>query len=108
MMRFRFILPLLLALGVSAATIPAFSDDGHEQAREALQRGEIKSLSEILTMLQKEMPGEVLEIEFERDKGLWIYEIKLIDKSGRFMKVYVDATKNTIIRVKQKYANPDR
>lgn len=105
MTRFRFILLSIMTLAIGAAAVPAFSDDGHEQAREALQRGEIRPLSEILATVQKEIPCEIIEVEFERDDGLWLYEIKAIDPSGRFMKIHVDAARNTILRVKMKHAH---
>jgi len=108
MTRFRLTLLLLASLFIGTAAVPAFSDDDHDLAREALQRGEIKPLSEILTMVQKEMPGEIVEVDFERDDGLWLYELKMIDPSGRFMKVYVDAANNSIVKVKAKHARSHR
>lgn len=109
MTRFSFFLILKVFLAVGVFSVPALSgDDDHDQARAALQRGEIKPLHEIIAMVQKTMPGEVIEVEFERDDGLWIYEIKMIGNGGRFMKVFVDAANNSIIRVKMKHAHSHR
>lgn len=101
----------LLSLMLALALLPGHAladDDDHDLARAALERGEIKPLSDILATVQKEHPGDILEVEFERDDGLWLYEVKTIDKSGRLLKIYVDAARNTIIRVKTKNAHSDR
>ncbi len=97
----------MLALAIFSARAFADNDD-HDLARAALERGEIKPLSDILATVQKEYPGDILEVEFERDDGLWLYEIKTIDKSGHLLKIYVDAARNVIIRVKTKNAHPNR
>lgn len=101
-MRFRMILALSLACAAGATSLPARADDGHEQAREALQRGEIRPLDEILAKVRREIPGEIIEVEFEREHGIWQYEIKAIDPSGRRMKIYVDASQNIVLKVKRK------
>lgn len=109
MTRLRFSLLLIALLAGAAVSAPALSgSDDHDQAREALQRGEIKPLHEIIAMVQENMPGEIIEVEFDRDDGQWIYEIKMIGNGGRFMKVYVDAASNSIIRVKMKHAHSHR
>src|SRR5215211_3826218 len=40
-------------------------DDDHERARLALQRGEIRPLTEIMGRLKAELGGEVIEVEFK-------------------------------------------
>ncbi len=88
-------LALLLALSPIAM---AAADDDHERAREALERGEVLPLAEILERVQGQMPGEVIETELDREHRHWIYELKLIDADGRIVELEVDATDGRILR----------
>ena len=84
-------------LAVSLAAATSWSDDDHERAREALRRGEILSLSEILKTLGDELGGDVIEVEFEREDGLFVYEFKIVTPDGRVEEVYVDAATAEIV-----------
>ena len=52
-----------------------------------------------LERLQREMPGQVLEVELEQKRGLWIYEIKLLTPAGQLTKVLLDAQTAQVLRV---------
>ena len=63
-------LPLWLVL-LAAIAGPAHARDGHDEhdhdrARQALQAGEILPLKAILARVEKEHPGQVMEVELER------------------------------------------
>lgn len=88
-------LALLLALPPLAM---AAADSDHERAREALERGEVLPLAEILEQVQGQAPGEVIETELDREHGRWIYELKLIDPHGRVVELEVDAADGRILR----------
>lgn len=95
------ILPLLLALGIVAA-LPAAAEEregDHDQDRAflALQRGEILPLDKVLTGLGAHHPGELVGVELERREGRWIYELRLIDATGRLIDLDVDARTGTVI-----------
>ena len=51
-------------------------------------------------LLQREVPGQVLEVELEQEGGRWIYEIKLITPAGQLTKVKLDARTAEVLRVK--------
>lgn len=100
---------LLALLGVGLA--PASSkdrnerrerDDDHERAREAVERVEMRPLAEILTLLRKEVPGEVVGVEVERERGVWIYELKVVDSAGRLREVYVDGATGRVLKLEDK------
>ena len=56
------------------------------------------SLSEATAIATKEVPGEVLKVEFERSK----YEIKVRSSNGAIKEVYVDARSGKILKIKEK------
>ncbi len=74
-------------------------DDDYSYARGAVERGEAAPLADILQAVAKRYPGEVVEIEFEREGGRWVYEVKLIDTKGRLLELYVDAKTKEILKV---------
>lgn len=81
--------PLLLALMIlPTAVIPS---DDHAEARRAVERGELKPLSEILARIEKEFDGRVLEVELDRHRGnRLVYEIELLTPDGRVLEIRYD------------------
>ncbi len=86
----------LLALPVTSVA----HDRDHEDARRALLSGEVLSLRQVLDIVAREYPGEPVEVEFERDDGIYLYELKVLQPSGRIIKMKVDAGSGKIISVK--------
>ena len=102
---------LLLALLVVVAG-PAGAGDGHEhdhdRARHALQAGEVLPLKAILARVEREHPGQVMEVELERKEGRWIYEIKLLRAGGALTKLKVDARDATVLERRALDGQPER
>lgn len=86
----------------------ADDDDGEEERqqlevmREAVERGEAKSLSEILEIARKSRSGEVVGVEFEMKGRMWIYEVKIAEKTGRIVELHVNAATGQILKVEEK------
>jgi len=100
-----------LLLGASIlllASLPGRADDDHERARQALENRQILPLRTILERVEKTHPGQVIDVEFEqeKDRDLWIYEIKLLRSGGSLIKLKVDARDGTIIGVRPREAKP--
>ena len=109
---------LAVALGVALAIGPATQGiadpsgdhrhwhdherDDHDAVRGAVERGEIKPLAQLLELAKDRLPGEIVSVEIERKQGVWLYEFRVIDKSGRLFDVYVDAQSGEIRRTKEK------
>ncbi|MEQ9258640.1 MAG: PepSY domain-containing protein [Roseovarius sp.] len=92
------LLPLLLAAALLAGALPALSDgdeQDHDRAREALERGEVLPLSQILEIA--ELEGRVIEVDFERDDGRWVYELELITPEGRLVEIEVDGATGAVL-----------
>ncbi|HRQ57725.1 MAG TPA: PepSY domain-containing protein [Azoarcus taiwanensis] len=99
----------VLLAGLCAATL-AFStvqaDDDHERARRALEAGEVLSLRSVLEKVERDFPGEVIEVELEQEDGRWIYEIKLLRQGGGLLKLEIDARDATVLGVKGRDIRP--
>lgn len=89
-------------MGVGLPTPVLASSSDHDQARAALASGEILPLSAIIAKLEMDFPGQIVEVELERENGQWIYEIKLLQKDGYRQKLKVDAKSAAVISKKQK------
>lgn len=101
---------LLALLGVFfyVSTIGAgFADDDNDansldHVHMAVKRGEIKPLGELLGKLHSQFPGDVIDVEIERENSKWIYEFKLVSDSGRLLEIYMDAATGKILDVEKK------
>lgn len=92
------VLPLGAAM---AGTVRA--DDDHERARQALAQGQVLPLASVLAGLEQQgYAGHVLKVEFEREQGRYLYEIRLLLGDGRAVKLEVDATDGKVLRARQK------
>lgn len=99
-------LPALLLLAPMAAG--AASDKDHEHARRALEQGQVLPLRSVLERVEREHPGQVLKIEFEKEDGRYIYEIRLLQPDGRLAKLEVDAVDGSVIKMKRKHGKHNK
>lgn len=92
---------ILLALAMLAAGhgIQAWADDDHERARRAVEAGRALPLAEILQRLDGRLGGDIIEVEFEREDGHYVYEFKVITPSGRLREISVDALSAEILEI---------
>jgi uncharacterized membrane protein YkoI len=77
----------------------ALADGDQYRARAALEAGEILSLAAILDAVSARVIGVPIEIELERDDGLWVYELEIRSPNGRIVELEVDATDGTILEM---------
>jgi uncharacterized membrane protein YkoI len=99
-MRFFRIAVVIAAL--AAPQVARTEDHDHDEAREAVNRAEIRKLADILSSVKGKLPGEIVGIEIERKRDVWYYEFRTVDKTGRIFEVYVDAKTAEIARIKEK------
>lgn len=84
----------------AAAALPVHAGGHHDQdrARRALEAGEILPLQDILVRVGRDLTGQVIAIELERERGRWIYEIKLLGTDGSIVKLEVDARDGAVLK----------
>lgn len=92
---------LILALLLPGVFLPVYADDDddHEAALRAVQQGRALPLAEILRRLDGRLGGEIIEVEFDRDDGRYIYEFKVITAGGRMLEIEVDALTAEILEI---------
>lgn len=98
----RVLLPL--AIIAAASLFPAasaFADkDDHIEARALLQRGEILPLANILETAQRRVPGDVIEVELEREDSGWEYKVKVLTPTGQVRKITLNARNGAVLKIK--------
>ncbi len=94
----------MLSTGVSYAADNA----DHDRARQAVEAGDVLPLRTILERVEREYPGRVMEVELDREKGEWVYEVKLLRKGGALLKLKILARDGTILGFKEKQGKPHK
>lgn len=90
----------VLVCALIAGPVLASDRADHDRARAALQAGDILPLATVLQRVAAEHPGQVLDVELERDDGRWVYEIKLLQASGGLLKLEVDAASARVLKAR--------
>lgn len=89
---------VLLALSVASPAM-AGDDDDHDAARRAVARGEALPLERMLVLLRRVAPGEMIDLEFERDGGRWVYEFKVLAPNGVVREVTMEARTGRVLEI---------
>jgi len=98
------LLVLLLALFSSA---PSWADKrDHDLARQALQDGTVLPLRAILDIVEARYPGQIMEVEFDHDDGVFEYELKVLQANGRLIKLKLNARTGEILKTSRKRDKP--
>lgn len=94
---------VLLSLAVfTLLASPVRADDDaadHNLARRLVAEGQIRALAVIVEEVKVQVPGEMLEVEFESENGIYKYELKILRPDGKIQEVEVDARTGTILKV---------
>ena len=98
-LRWRRLTVALLAALLAGGSSAGIAGDDHDRARQALEAGEVLPLRTILERVERDYPGQVIDVELEREKGVerWIYEVKILRTGGSLIKLKVDARDGSII-----------
>jgi len=78
-------LSLLFSLAFASENI------GSQQVLDLVQRGEILTVAEIQRRHVELQNVRWLDIELEKEHGLWIYEFKVVDEQGTVIKYILNA-----------------
>ena len=104
-------LAMVVTLGTgvgSAGDSYAGDSSDHDRARQAVEAGEVLPLRAILERVEREYPGQVMEVELDREKGEWVYEVKVLRKGGALMKLKIHARDGSILGIREKPEKQER
>ncbi len=87
----------LLSFGPLAARAENDGDLDHDRARDLYEHGEIRALADILHVVGREMPGQVVAVDLVNQNDRWIYRFQIVTADGRRRFVDVDAGAATLI-----------
>jgi len=94
-------LPVLCLAAVLAGPL-AHADSDQDRARAAVQAGQVLPLRTVLERLERDQPGQVLEVELEQEDGRWVYEVRLLQAGGRLVKLELDAARGDVIQRRER------
>jgi uncharacterized membrane protein YkoI len=80
----------------------ARADSDQDRARAAVQAGQVLPLRTVLERLERDHPGQVLEVELESEEGRWVYEVKLLQAGGRLIKLDIDAASGAVLQRRER------
>jgi uncharacterized membrane protein YkoI len=81
---------------------PGDHDTDYDAVRQAVQRGEIRSLVDILAMTRGKLPGDVFGVKIDQKYDHWQYKFGVADNQGHLFEVYVNAHTADIERINEK------
>ena len=103
----------MLSGGVLAAVFLLFSlaataGDDNARVRAAVQSGEIVPLENVLKVVNRDFPGQVIEVELDSESSGWVYKIKVLGTDGRVSKIRYDAKSLEVLKVKGSRHGPGK
>ncbi|KWT66821.1 putative lipoprotein [Hyphomicrobium sulfonivorans] len=99
---YRRLVCAFTAVLMLVAVVPGalMADDlGPEEAQRLLRSGRIKALGDIVTIVQKQVDGDLIDAELDEEDGVYIYELKILRRDGRLQEIEADASTGKILKI---------
>lgn len=80
----------------------------HDRARQAVEAGRVLPLRTILERVERDYPGQVMEVELEQRDEFWIYELTILRADGTLLRLKLDAKDGTVLRSKERPSEAGR
>lgn len=97
--------PFIAVLVAASVASPALADRGsgrggdHDDALAAVEARQALPLSRIFEIAQGAVPGEIIEVELDREDDRLIYEVDILTSTGRLRQVEIDARTGEVLEV---------
>jgi uncharacterized iron-regulated membrane protein len=91
------ILSSLLVAGTVLTAGPLRADD-HEEARRLRETGDILSLEQVIAKIRQTHPGRIIDSELDDEDGRYVYELEVLDDSGKVSELKLDARTGEPVR----------
>jgi hypothetical protein len=73
-------------------------DDDRAEASTAVHEGRAAPLRELLAVIRRQYPGDVVDVRLRRTGKALTYRVKILDRRGRLVSVSIDAASKRILR----------
>lgn len=94
------LLALLMAAIALSLAPPALADPiDHDEALRAVEARQALPIARIMEIAQRAVPGEIIEIELDRDDDTLVYEVEVLSSAGRVRKVEIDARTGAVLDI---------
>ena len=98
----------LLLLSLLLPTLVIASADDHDKAKRLRDSGEIVSMEKLLADVRTRHGGRVLEIELEKERGQYVYEIEMVDDDGKVHEYFYDAKDGRLLWEEDEESEADK
>ncbi|MCI0508272.1 MAG: PepSY domain-containing protein [Gammaproteobacteria bacterium] len=88
---------LIVVLYVWRPAAWAGKDIDQDDAKALRQQGVILPLEQVLQTAQRLHLGRVIEVELDKKRGRYIYEVEIADSNGRIWELKFDASDATLL-----------
>ena len=75
-------------------------EEDRDEARTAVREGKAAPLRELLTIIERKYPGEIVDVRVKRAGTTLTYRVKILDSTGRLVIVSIDAASKQILSTK--------
>ena len=93
----RTVSSIALLVGLATGTAALADSLSPDRVLALVERGEILPLEEILKRNAANTGGRIIEIDLERKRGTYVYEIKVLRPDGRYRELKIDARTGAIM-----------
>ena len=88
---------LIAAILITAFPLTAVADDegdDQDEAQEAVDRGDLITLAEVLARPEVRRAGELVRVRLLHDGRRWTYQLRCVDAAGELSELTVDASRS--------------
>ena len=100
-MKARALTFFTVLLCAASALVPIAHADDDQRIRQLQRSGEILSLEQIFDRARKVKPGRIVDVDLDKDDGRYIYEIELLERSGKVWEMEFDARTGELLQLEQ-------
>ncbi|WP_455222588.1 PepSY domain-containing protein [Kaarinaea lacus] len=72
-------------------------DIDQDEAKALRQQGKILPLEQILQAAQRQHSGRVIQVELEKQRGRYVYEVEIADSNGHVWEIKIDASDASLL-----------
>jgi uncharacterized membrane protein YkoI len=90
---FRALVGAVLVAGAGAAV----ADVSYTEAEKLRASGEVLPVERIVEIVNQTRPGEIDDLELDRDLGRYVYEVEVHDADGREWDLDIDAKTGEVL-----------